>query len=79
MSERKEKIFADILDALSNLDADSDVISQLSDTVEEMRDAKESERFKAAYQQFMSILADHIQVFGTVLAPYLPALSEMLP
>ena len=79
MSERKEKIFADMLDVLSKMDADPDAISQLSDTVEEMRDAKESERFKAAYQKFMSILADHIQVFGTVLAPYLPALSEMLP
>ena len=79
MSEQKEKIFADMLDVLSKMDADPDAISQLSDTVEEMRDAKESERFKAAYQKFMSILADHIQVFGTVLAPYLPALSEMLP
>lgn len=79
MSEQKEEIFADMLDVLSKMDADPDAISQLSDTVEEMRDAKESERFKAAYQKFMSILADHMQVFGTVLAPYLPALSEMLP
>ena len=79
MSEGKEKIFADILDVLSKLDTDSDAISQLSNTVEEMRDAEEPERFKAAYQQCMSILADHMQVFGTVLAPYLRGLSEMLP
>ena len=82
MSEPNAQVFTDILDALSNLSidsVDSDAVVRLSAVVEEMRDAREPERFKNAYQQFMSILADHMQIFGTALAPYLPMLAAMLP
>ena len=79
MNEPSAQIFSGMLDVLQKSSVDSDAIAQLSAMVEEMRDAKEPERFKAAYQQFMSILADHIQVLGVALAPYLPALSAMLP
>ena len=32
-----------------------------------------------AYQEFMGMLADHIQVLGPVLSPYLAALVNLLP
>ena len=72
------KMFADLLDALSQSKGDSDAVVRLSAMVEEMRDADDAERFKSSYQQFMSTLADHMQIFGPIVAPYLPALSTML-
>ena len=79
VNEPSTQVFSEILDVLRKSNVDSDAIAKLSAMVEEMRDAKEPEKFKAAYQQFMSILADHMQVLGATLVPYLPALSAMLP
>lgn len=79
VNESSAQVFSEILDVLQRSNVDPDAIAQLSAMVEEMRDAKEPEKFKIAYQKFMSILADHIQVLGAALDPYLPALSAMLP
>ena len=77
ISENNE-LFEKILSALSNSTADRDVVARLSATVEEMRDAEDSDRFRDLYGHFMSQLADHIQVLGPVLAPYLQPLTAML-
>lgn len=79
LAEHDKELFAQILNALSRSTADTKAIERLSAMVEEMRDADEPERFTASYQQFMSTLADHMQILGPVLAPYLPALSALLP
>lgn len=78
LGQETDKLFADILQAVSRSQADSETIARLCETVEEMRGAEDPERFNASYQNFMSVLSDHMQVFGTVLAPYLPALSKLL-
>jgi hypothetical protein len=78
-NEQNEQLFKDIIEALSQSGADAKAVARLSRAVEQMRDAKSSNSFKESYKGFMSILADHIQVLGPVLAPYLPALSALLP
>ena len=78
LGQDTDRLFADMLQAIARSKADSDAIARLSEAVEEMRGAQEPERFNASYQNFMAVLSDHMQVFGTVLAPYLPALSKLL-
>jgi hypothetical protein len=76
--EGNAKLFDDILKALSKSGADRKAIAQASETVRDMQAAESGDNFKKSYLQFMSILADHVQVLGPVLAPYLPALSALL-
>lgn len=78
LGQETDQLFADMLNAVSRSKADNEAINRLSSAIEEMRDAKQPERFYASYQNFMSVLSDHMQVFGQVLGPYLPALSKLL-
>lgn len=76
---QSSKVYQDLLDAISRSGANAALISQATSIVEEMRDDKEPTGFRKHYTEFMSFLADHVQVFGPVVAPYLPALVAMLP
>ena len=78
LESRDSEVFEQMLSALSNATADRDLIKSVSEIVEEMRDAKESSSFKEIYQKFMGVLADHIQVLGPVLSPYLAGLATIL-
>ena len=44
-----------------------------------MRSTQGTDSFKENYQKFMSLLADHMQVLGPVVAPFLPALAALMP
>lgn len=77
--EQNGALFRDILDALSKSEAASPLVERVSGIVNDMKRAEEPEGFKKSYLQLMSILADHVQVLGPVLAPYLPALAALLP
>jgi len=72
------EIFTKLLDAITSANEDKRVIADLTACIEEMRSSRGSTGFKAHYQQFMSILADHMQVFGPIVAPYLPSLAALL-
>ena len=72
------EIFDQLLDALAHSDTDKRTISDISGSVEEMKLAYGTKGFGDRYKAFMSILADHIQVFGPVVAPYLPLLAKLL-
>jgi hypothetical protein len=74
-----EKLFQDLLDSLRNSGADSVSVDELSGAIEEMRAQYGTEGFRATYEKFMAGLADHMQVLGPVVAPYLPALTSLLP
>jgi hypothetical protein len=52
--------------------------SALEAAVEEMRAKYGTPHFLQSYTSFMSVLADHMQVLGPVLAPFLPALAKLL-
>ena len=53
--------------------------SEIMSTVEEMRDTQGTSSFKDNYNKFMSVLSDHMQVYGSVVAPFLPALTLAVP
>ena len=71
------ELFTALIDALKPIE-DSKLRDTLTSSVEEMRSTQGTDSFKAYYQKFMSLLADHMQVLGPVVAPYLPALAKMV-
>lgn len=84
--EQTSNINADSLEILNRLilsiekcGASSKEIEELVSIVKEMRQAKDAIGFKERYSAFMGFLADHMQVFGPVVAPYLPLIAGMLP
>jgi hypothetical protein len=72
------ELFKELLNTLHNTEADRNIVSNLTNTVEEMQSSQGTDSFKKHYQNFMSILADHMQVFGPVVAPFLPALAAIV-
>lgn len=74
-----ENIIEDLISVLLKSKEDRKVISELVEALTEMKQAKNTEGIKKHYQQFMSILADHIQVFGAIVAPFLPGLVALIP
>jgi len=74
-----EKLFTDLLNALLASREDGKIVAELTAAVEEMRSTQGTEGFKRHYQNFMSLLADHIQVFGPIIAPFLPTLAALMP
>ena len=74
-----EELFKELLNALHKAEGDKRIAADLANTIEEMRSTQSSKNFKEHYQRFMSILSDHMQVFGPVVAPFLPALSAIMP
>lgn len=68
----------DLLRAIRGTDADSNAIADLTKAVEEMKAAIGTKSLGDRYLSFMSALANHIQVFGPVVAPYLPALAKLI-
>lgn len=73
-----EKLFEDLIEALIKSKEDQKIVSELITAVEEMKHAQNTTGFKERYQRFMSILADHIQVFGPIVAPFLPGLAALI-
>ncbi len=75
-TQNEPKLFNEMLSAIASInDSGKD---ELESAIEEMRDARNPEHFKEKYKEFMSVLANHMQVFGPVLAPYIPVLSGLL-
>jgi len=56
----------------------STATSQATEIIEEMKVTHGTIQFNEQYQKFMSLFADHIQVLGPVVAPFLPALAALL-
>lgn len=71
------ELFAKLLDAViaANLPKPLDV--EIGGIVEELRATSGTAAFKEKYRRFMGILADHIQVLGPIVAPFLPSLAAM--
>lgn len=73
-----DEVFHQLLGAISSM-AHKDANAQsIAGAVEEMRNSFGTHSFGARYQAFMSLLSDHIQVYGPLVAPYLPALAAMV-
>lgn len=76
--ENSDKVFQEMLDAVIRTQADSIIIDELSSVIQEMKESHGTSSFRKHYQLFTSLLADHITIFGPLLAPYLPLLSQMI-
>ncbi len=72
------ELFTALIDALKPIE-DSKLRDTLTSSVEEMRSTQGTASFKAHYEKFISLFADHIQVLGPIVAPYLPALATIVP
>jgi hypothetical protein len=78
-SSTDNKIFEDIIAAISEVKDDLNTKSSLVLSIEAMRETNGKIEFKEKYQDFMSILADHMQVYGPIVAPFLPMLASLIP
>lgn len=73
------QLFNELLQALAETKGNDVAKEEIIGTVEEMRDSQGSNNFKENYNKFISVLADHMQVFGPVVAPFLPTLATLMP
>jgi hypothetical protein len=67
-----------LLAALSSAVLPASVRVAATDSVQQLRESPDAPTLKQRYNRFMGILADHIQVLGPVVAPFLPALAAMV-
>ena len=77
-SSSSDKTFIQLLDDVSNAPATREIIDKMTGLIEEMKGSRGTNDFKTHYQSFTSVLADHMQVFGPIVAPYLPTLAQMV-
>jgi AbiTii len=73
-----DALFKNLLDALIATKDSPTEVARLTACVEEMRSSLGTSNFKKHYHDFISKLSDHMQVFGPVVGPYLPALTALL-
>jgi hypothetical protein len=72
------ELFSKLLDAVRAATIPSPISNEASAAIEELRSASGTPAFKDKYTRFMGILADHMQVLGPVVAPFLPALAAII-
>ena len=78
-SEAPPELFNQIIAAIKAEMDDMVTRSVLEAAVEEMKAKYGTPHFLQSYISFISVLADHIQVFGPIAAAFLPALAKLLP
>lgn len=71
------EVFAQLLKAIDDVRPPHVAAPVIVAAVEAMRDAGSSTAFGEKYKAFMSILSDHIGVYGPVVAPFLPSLAAL--
>lgn len=77
-TEANAELFDSLLAALESI-RQSEVTAPLCRHVEGMRSTQGTGEFRVHYQHFMSFLADHMQVLGPAVAPFLAGLSAIVP
>jgi len=78
INNEQNEIFNKLLQTLLETNGTEKSKEQIIGTVEEMRDSQGTDAFKVNYNKFMSVLSDHMQVYGPVVAPFLPALTAII-
>ncbi|MBA3009733.1 MAG: hypothetical protein KKF12_12205 [Proteobacteria bacterium] len=71
------KVFSQLIEAIRTIQ-DAPEYGVIKSSIQEMESSYGTDNFKSIYQNFMSVLADHMQVLGPVVAPFLPALAALL-
>ncbi len=72
------ELFARLLNAVIGANIPTPLQAEVTGVIDELRATSGTTKFKEKYHRFMGILADHMQVLGPVVAPYLPPLAAML-
>lgn len=72
------ELFARLLDAVYAANLPKPLQVEVSGAIEELRATRGTKEFMEKYQRFMGILADHMQVLGPVVAPFLASLAAMV-
>lgn len=75
---QNQELFRNLMRALEDSGAPKDVVASFSGPVAAMGSATNSPSFLDAYLQFMSALSDHMQVIGSVVAPFIPQIIALL-
>jgi len=73
------EVLEQLLAAVRGTKADAEVVAAMMGAVEDMQRDYGNTRFLEHYKTFISMLADHFQVFGPIVIPYLPSLTKLLP
>jgi hypothetical protein len=76
-SDANAELFRQMLVAIRESTADNEARAKLERATQSMQSNIGTASFGEAYRSFMSVLADHMQVFGPIVAPYLPALARL--
>ncbi len=72
------ELFAELLDAVIAANLPKSLEAELGGIVEDLRATRGTAAFKEKYHCFMGILADHMQVLGPIVGPFLPSLAAMM-
>lgn len=72
------EIFAKLLDAVMAAKLPKPLEVELGGVVEDLRATRGTAAFNEKYHRFMGILADHMQVLGPVVGPFLPSLAALV-
>lgn len=78
INEVSPEVFKQLIDAITDC-KNVEGKKEISDSAQEMAEAWVSGGLKQKYNNFMSVLSDHMQVWGPVVGPYLPALAAVIP
>ena len=72
------ELFTKLLEAIIAAKLPKGLETELGGVVEDLRATHGTAAFKEKYHRFMGVLADHMQVLGPVLGPFLPSLAAMV-
>ncbi|SDQ84143.1 hypothetical protein [Pseudoxanthomonas sp. CF125] len=70
--------FDELIEAIKTASTDSQRIDAMVASVEDMKRSVGTDSFIEKYTYFMGNLADHMQIFGVLSAPFLPAIAKFL-
>ncbi len=77
-NEQNPELFRDLIQAINTSGIERSIAAAAIESTNAMANATSRDSFRAAYLQFMSLLADHMQVIGVAISPFLPALTALL-
>lgn len=72
------QVFSDLLQAITQAQLPQQLEMEVSTAVEQLKNTCGTSSFTQKYHHFMGILANHMQVLGPVVAPYLPSLAALI-
>lgn len=73
-----DQLFSKLIEAVATANLPKHLEAEVSEALKELHASTGTASYKQKYHQFMGILADHMQVLGPVVAPYLAPLATLV-